>query len=244
MPAALTLSGVTKRYRGRVALNDIACEIRPGSATALLGVNGAGKSTLMRSVLDLIHLDAGRIDIFGVDHRLARARAPLAWLGERFVPPHIGRGREVLELLCALQGASCDPQRVAAECAALQFDVAALERPARDYSKGMQQKLGLIACLLADRPLLLLDEPMSGLDPLAHALIRARLRALREAGTTLLFSTHALRDVTEICDRVLVLHAGRLVFDGGVGALAARDAGGDLEHALLALIESLAAFTV
>ncbi len=233
--AALSVAGVSKRYGRTTALDDISFELIPGSAVALLGTNGAGKSTLIRAVLDLIGLDAGAIAIYDVPHRRAAARAPLAYLGERFLPPHTARGREVLQLLCDLHGVPLDPARVAAECAALELDVAALERPARDYSKGMLQKLGLIACLLAKRPLLVLDEPTSGLDVQAHALIRARLAAHRAAGATLFFSTHDLADVAALCDRALVLRAGRLVFDGSVAALAARDPEGDLERAFLAV---------
>ena len=235
MIAALSVAGLSKHYRRQVALHDVGFDLLPGTSTALLGANGAGKSTLIRAVLDLVGIDAGHIEIFGVPHRAARARMPLAYLGERFLPPQVARGGELLDLLCELHEVRVDAARVAAECAALEFDVAALARPARDYSKGMLQKLGLVACLLAGRPLLLLDEPMSGLDVRAHALFRRRLLALRAAGTTLFFSTHALRDVAELCDRVLVLQAGTLVFDGSVPALAARDAGGDLERAFLAL---------
>jgi ABC-2 type transport system ATP-binding protein len=223
MGAALAVEGVTKRYRRRLALDGVGFALEPGSATALLGLNGAGKSTLLRAVLDLMPIDAGRIRIFGEDHRQARARAPLAYLGERFLPPHFARGREVLAMLAGLHELRFDADRVAAECARLDFDPAALDRPAREYSKGMLQKLGLVACLLAGRPLLLLDEPMSGLDPLARALIRDRLRALSNEGGTLFFSTHSLRDVEDLCSRVLVLHGGRLRFDGSVEALAARD---------------------
>jgi len=235
MAAALSVVGVSKRYGRTRALDGISFELAPGTATALLGMNGAGKSTLIRAVLDLVGLDAGSIAIHGLPHRRAAARAPLAYLAERFLPPHASRGREVLELLCDLHGVAFDAGRAAAECAALELDPAALERPAREYSKGMLQKLGLVACLLAARPMLVLDEPTSGLDVQAHALIRARLAALRAAGTTLFFSTHELGDVALLCERALVLRAGRLVFDGPVAELAAQDPAGDLERAFLAL---------
>ena len=235
MGAALSVAGVSKAYGRTPALENVTFELPVGGATALLGLNGAGKSTLIRAVLDLVGIDAGRIRIHDISHRRAEARAPLAYLGERFLTPHTARGREVLELLCNLHGVPLDAAHLAAECAALDFDAAALARPAREYSKGMLQKLGLIACLLAARPFLILDEPTSGLDVGAHRLIRERLAGLRAAGTTLLFSTHDLRDVAALCDRVLVLCAGRLVFDGTVTALAATAPDGDLERAFLAL---------
>jgi ABC-2 type transport system ATP-binding protein len=236
--AALAVDGVCKRYRGRVALDAVSFRVEPGVPTALLGVNGAGKSTLFRAILDLVPLDAGRIAVFGDDHRRPRARRPLAYLGERFVPPPFARGRDVLAMLLGLHGQAYDAPRAAAECARLELDPTALARPAREYSKGMLQKLGLIACLLVERPLLLLDEPLSGLDPQARAVVRERLRALRDGGTTVLFSTHALRDVEELCARVLVLHGGRLCFDGEVAALAARDPAQDLERSFLSLLSA------
>lgn len=232
MTAALEVAGVSKRYGATQALREVSFTLAPGSSTALLGSNGAGKSTLIRAVLDLVGLDGGSISLYGQPHRQAGARAPLAYLGERFLPPATARGEEVLMLLCDLHGVRYDRAQARAECEALELDPAALTRPARDYSKGMLQKLGLIACLLAARPLLVLDEPMSGLDVQAHTLFRQRLAALRAAGTTLFFSTHTLRDVAELCDRALVLRAGQLVFDGTVAALAAD---GDLERGFLAI---------
>ena len=100
MRAALSVVGVCKRYASTVALAEVSFVLAPGSATALLGVNGAGKSTLIRAVLDLVGLDAGAIEIHDVPHHRAAARVPLAYLGERFLPPHAARGREVLQLLC------------------------------------------------------------------------------------------------------------------------------------------------
>lgn len=96
----------------------------------------------------------------------------------------------------------------------LDLDVSALKRPVRAYSKGMTQKLGLAACFLANKALYVLDEPMSGLDPKARALLKARLQSLRSNGCTLFFNTHALADVEEICDRMAILHDGQIRFVG------------------------------
>lgn len=233
---AIECAGLVRRYGARTALADVGFTITAGSAVALIGVNGAGKTTLLRGLLDLGRLDAGTVQIFGRPHLQPAARAALAYLPERLEPPAFARGDEWLRHLLALHGRACDPAAAAAEAAALELDPAALHAPLRTYSKGMAQKLGLIACILTGAPLLVLDEPLSGLDPHARALFRRRLLALKAAGTTLFFSTHDLADAAQICDRLLLLHAGRLVFDGGPAALCEAHGADTLEAAFLACI--------
>lgn len=233
MTSALRLQQVGLRYGARRALDRVSLEIPQGAAVALLGLNGAGKSTLLRAILDLVAIDTGTISIFQRSHREPAARLAVAGLGEVFTPPRYATGREFLSLLCHLHGQDYHPEHAARECLALALDPAVLLHPAREYSKGMAQKLGLVACVLVAPPLLLLDEPMGGLDPHSHALFRARLQALQAAGTTLFFSTHALADVPVLCDRVVVIEAGAICFDDSLNTLAPD---GELEHALLALL--------
>jgi ABC-2 type transport system ATP-binding protein len=134
-----------------------------------------------------------------------------------------------------------EEERVKQTFKELDLEPEALKKAARTYSKGMTQKLGLAACVLSGKPLHILDEPTSGLDPKARARLKRRLRTLRDAGATVFFTTHTLADVEEICDRMAVLHRGRLRFVGTPGALRTTY-GGDLEHAFLACIdEELAA---
>ncbi|MGH8596405.1 MAG: ABC transporter ATP-binding protein [Gammaproteobacteria bacterium] len=234
-PAALTFSAVTKHYAGRPVLNNLNLMIT-ARATALVGVNGAGKSTLLRASLDLIGIDAGSIAIDGLDHRSPQARANLAYLPERFLPPHYLNGRELLRALQRLHGGAYDEAAAVACCRALDFDPALLERRARDYSKGMTQKLGLAACLLARRSLLILDEPLSGLDPLARRYCCEQLAAEKMRGTGLLFSTHTLHGLEALCDWVVVMHAGRIIFDDTLPVLKALHPTGTADEALLELI--------
>lgn len=232
----LRYAAVTKAYGRAPVLIDITLEILRGSSTALLGMNGAGKSTLLRLALDLIAPNSGDITLSGLPARLPGARQGLAYLPERFVPPHYLTGAELLKTLLLQHGIDYDERAAIAECRQLELDPAALKRRVRDYSKGMAQKLGLIACLLARREFLILDEPMNGLDPLAHRLCCARLRAAQAAGTTILFSSHALHDIGELCERVVILHASRIAFDGPLEALRERAPGQDLEQAFLCVI--------
>jgi len=121
---------------------------------------------------------------------------------------------------------------------ALDLDVVALNLPVRAYSKGMTQKLGLAACLLCRKDLYIFDEPMSGLDPKARALLKTQMRDFKTQGRTVFFTSHALADVAELCDRVAVLHAGMLLFAGAPAALCEQYADRDLEGAFLNCIDS------
>lgn len=240
MTALLEFAAVRKRFGTHAVLDQVSLDVARGEALGLVGLNGAGKTTLIRSLLDLVRIDSGRIGIAGHAHTAPAARAQLAYLPERFNPPWFATGLELLRHLTALHGSRFDAAAAVAEAAALDLADEALARPAREYSKGMAQKLGLIATILPRCPLLILDEPMSGLDPKARALVKQRLLALRAAGTTLFFSTHLLADVETLCDRVAILHAGRIVWQGTPAALTAHFDAPDLETAFLAAIDSAA----
>jgi ABC-2 type transport system ATP-binding protein len=211
---AIALEGLAKRFGGRQVLDGLDLEVPAGESFGLVGVNGAGKTTCIKALLDFIDLDAGAIRILGIPHRETRAREPLAFLPERFLPPYYLTGRDFLGCMARLRGAALDPARAQRACTELDLEPAVLDRPVRQYSKGMAQKLGLIACFLSGRQLYVLDEPMSGLDPKARLLVKRVLGRLRGEGCTLFFSTHLLADVAELCDRLGVLHDGRLRYVG------------------------------
>jgi len=233
---ALRFAQVTKSYAGVPALSDFSLEVRRGALFGLVGVNGAGKTTLIKCLLDCCDADGGAIEIFDVRHRVTAARARLAYLPERFNPPFYLTGRDFVRYMLELYRAPYDEDRVARLFGALDLDRSALDRPARVYSKGMTQKLGLAACLLSGKDLYVLDEPTGGLDPKARALLKAELKALRSAGHTVFFTSHALADVAELCDHMAVLHAGRLRFAGSPQELIGRYGSPNLEQAFLACI--------
>ena len=233
---ALRFAGVAKSYAGVPALSEFSLDVKHGDFFGLVGVNGAGKTTLLKCLLDFCDADGGAIEIFGVPHRATAARARVAYLPERFNPPHYLTGRDFVRYMLELYRAPYDEARVARLFDALDLDRSALDRPARVYSKGMTQKLGLAACLLSGKDLYVLDEPTSGLDPKARALLKGELQALRNAGRTVLFTSHALADIAEMCDRMAVLHAGRLRFAGPPQDLVRRQGRPDLEQAFLACI--------
>lgn len=234
---ALRFADVTKTYGRTRALSAISFDVRQGEFFGLIGVNGAGKTTLLKCLLDFCDIDDGRIEIFGVAHRLTAARARLAFLPERFNPPFYLTGRDFLQYMARLHRAPYDADNVERVFHGLDLDVAALAKPVRSYSKGMTQKIGLAACLLSGKDLHVLDEPASGLDPKARALLKGELAGLRAAGRTVFFSSHALPDVEELCDRIGVVHEGRLLFAGTPDELRGMfGAARDLEQAFLACI--------
>jgi ABC-2 type transport system ATP-binding protein len=233
MGEAVRIDSLAKRYGRQVALDDVELSIAGGEAFGLVGANGAGKTTLIRCLLDITAPDAGSIAIFGVPSRQAAARARLAYLPERFVPPHYLTGEEFLRTLAALSGVSYDPARAAHLISQLELDPVALARPVRALSKGMTQKLGLAGCLLPERDLYVLDEPMSGLDPAARVAVKGVLARLSAEGRTLFFTSHVLADVEELCSSIAVLERAQLRFRGSPQALRERYAEPSLERAFL-----------
>ena len=233
---ALRFQHVVKRYGKLPVLAGVDLEVHGGECFGLVGVNGAGKTSLIKCLLDFCALDGGEIAIFGQPHRQPAARAPLGFLPERFIPPYYLSGAEFVQYFLNLQGLAYHAAALAQMAQALDLEESALNKPVRSYSKGMTQKLGLAACLLARKPLYVLDEPMSGLDPKARALFKQQLRQLRTAGSTLFFTSHLLADVDELCDRMAILHDGQLRFVGSP-ADCRRTYGADtLEQAFLACI--------
>ncbi len=235
---ALRAEGLVKRYGTRRALDGAGLEIGAGATAGLIGANGAGKTTFIKCALDLCAPEAGRVAIFGIDSRQAIARARLAYLPERFVPPHYLLGREFLAMTLALAGANFDAARAAALAAELELEPQALQRPVRQLSKGMTQKLGLAACFLQDRDLYVLDEPMSGLDPAGRLAVKSVLTRLKQGGRALFFTSHVLSDVEELCSTIAVLDHGRLRFCGAPAELRERYGEDNLERAFLNCIRS------
>jgi len=239
-PKAIEFSGVRKQFGRHPVLADLSLEVRAGEIFALVGVNGAGKTTCIKCLLDLCHVDAGRIAIFGRPATSHESRRPLVYLPERFLPPHHLRGGEFLDFMTAMHRARPSPGRVREVLAVLDLAPSALGKPVHECSKGMAQKLGLAACFLAGKPLLVFDEPMSGLDPKARVLVKHHLAGLRAGGATVFFSTHLLADAGDLCDRMGVLHDGAMRFAGSPAQLRQRFPSATLEESWLACISRTA----
>jgi len=233
---AIHINRLYKGFKSHPVLNGVNLQVKQGEYFGLVGMNGAGKTTLIKSMLDFCQIDSGNIQIFDTSHRLTAARGRLAYLPERFNPPYYLSGREFLRYMAQLHGVSYRRDAVERVFHHLDLDLAALSRPVRTYSKGMAQKLGLATCFLSQRRLLVLDEPMSGLDPKARALFKDYLLQVREDGQTIFFTTHLLNDVESLCDRLAILHQGEVRFTGSPAACCEHYGADNLERAYLRAI--------
>jgi ABC-2 type transport system ATP-binding protein len=240
MATAVRIGALVKRYGKVSALHGVDLDVGAGEAFGLVGANGAGKTTLIRCLLDLTARDAGTIEIFGVAATAPASRRHLSYLPERFQPPHYLRGGEFLSAMLALAGERYDATLAERLLDELELERDALARPVRALSKGMAQKLGLAACLLAPRDLYLLDEPMSGLDPAARVAVKSVLRRLHGEGRTLFFTSHVLADVEELCSSLAVLDRGALRFRGSPAALCEKYSEPRLEAAFMRCIRDRA----
>ncbi|MBM2829943.1 MAG: transporter ATP-binding protein [Gammaproteobacteria bacterium] len=233
---ALQINKVVKTFGKHEVLKGIDLDVQSGEFIGLIGVNGAGKTTLIKCMLDFCALTSGSIEIFGVQHTRTNSRRRLVFLPEKFMPPYYLTGRDFLVYMSELHGVGYRNVKVAELLRVLDLDQSALSKPVRQYSKGMGQKLGLAACLLSNKELMVFDEPMSGLDPRARAYLKRYLLELKQAGNTLFFSTHLLSDVEALCDRVAILHAGKIHFIGTPQECCRKYQADDLEQAYLACV--------
>ena len=233
---ALRVERLEKRYRAHPALSGVDLIVSAGETAALVGANGAGKTTLIKCILDLVFPDSGLIELFGVPHRRPQSRMRVAYLPERFSPPHYLKGAEFVEMTVTLAGGRYERASAERRLGELGLDPAVLERPVRQLSKGMTQKLGLAANLLLERDLYVFDEPMSGLDPASRIALKSVLARLQREGRTVFLTSHALADAEELAAALIVLDGGRVRFHGTPAALCERHGEPNLERAYLKCI--------
>jgi len=214
MTAPLYVNDIDKSYANRKVLEHIDLSLVPGEIFGLIGLNGAGKTTLIKIILDLIDAESGSADIFGIASTNLNSRRKLSYLPEKFQPSRYLKGMEYLDLALSYYGKKLDVEQAREYALKLDLNPAVLETRVGSYSKGMGQKLGLLGAFLVDANLLVLDEPMSGLDPSARIKLKDMLLDSKRQGKTIFFSSHILSDLDEICDRIGVIHNGKLVFTG------------------------------
>ena len=227
---------LTKRFGRTLAVNDLTFTLKAGTITGFLGPNGAGKSTTLRMLFGLAAPTSGSALVFG--HRYAELEAPSRAVGAilesgDFHPARSGRAH--LRMLALAAGISWE--RVNDVLAEVELSPKTAARPVRTYSLGMRQRLGLAAALLGRPRLLLLDEPINGLDPTGVHWLRTALHRFAADGGTVLVASHVLAEVAQTVDRVLIINNGRLQADAPVQQLAD---GRNLEDAYLQLIAEAA----
>src|SRR4051812_41661840 len=239
MASPLSVQAVHKSYDNRKVLEDITFSLVKGEVFGLIGLNGAGKTTLIKVLLDLIQAEQGGASLFDIPATNLNARKNLSYLPEKFQPSRYLKGLEYLELALAYYNKKLDVPLAREYAVRLDLDPSVLDARVGSYSKGMGQKLGLLGAFMVDATLLILDEPMSGLDPSARIKLKNMLLKARSQGKTVFFSSHILSDIDEICDRIGVIHEGRLFFIGTPAEFKAKYSGeASLEKAFLRSIQN------
>jgi ABC-2 type transport system ATP-binding protein len=222
MPPRLTFSAISKQFGGYTALHPLSLTLEHGEILGFLGPNGAGKTTAIHLALGFLRPSSGSGSLLGRPFGDAEARSRLGFVAD--VPVFFSEsGFRSVELAARLNGVS-DPQlareiRDLLGAVGLPQDEANARKDARQFSRGMQQRLALAQALINDPELLILDEPAAALDPAGVQQVRELLRKARHAGKSIFFSSHQLTEVEQICDRIAFLHQGRLLRCGSLKEL-------------------------
>jgi ABC-2 type transport system ATP-binding protein len=213
----ISFTAVTKRYGPRAgpAVDDVTLSVDKGAFFALLGPNGAGKTTLVKMLLDFIKPTRGAIAIDGVMARDPSARRGVGYLPENIrIPRHL-TGMQYLKRQASLIGLRPDEAGTRISGALDTVGMRGRERdPAKSYSKGMLQRMGLAAALLSGTKLLVLDEPVSGLDPIGIRDVRCIMEALKKKGVTIILNSHLLSEAEKTCDAVAIINKGKIALTG------------------------------
>ena len=213
----IKIDSVVKAFGAKRAVDGISFTVERGEVVGFLGPNGAGKTTTIKCLLDLIHPDAGTIEILGRPHSQPRSRESLGFLPENPYFYEYLTAREFLAFTADLFGLG---KKETGERIASLLKLVGLERaadlPLRKYSRGMLQRAGLAQALVNDPKLVVLDEPLGGLDPLGRKEIRDIIVRFKDEGKTVFFTSHILQDIEMICDRVAIIVGGRIVKEGGL----------------------------
>ncbi len=221
MESVIETKALTKKFGGRAAVDGVDLIVPAGVAFGFLGPNGAGKTTMIRTLLGLTQPTSGEISLLGLPQPSKRREA-LARVGaiveEPKFHPHL-TGRENLKIVAAARDREADT-RIPSSLERVGLAHRADDR-VKTYSLGMRQRLGIARCLLADPVLLILDEPMNGLDPAGILETRNLIRAFVDEGRTVFLSSHLLDEVEKTCDHIAIVDQGRIIVQGSVGEISA-----------------------
>ena len=219
------------------AVENLTLSLGKGEVTGFLGTNGAGKTTTIKILIGLIRPTSGTVRLFGGDPSDAASRARIGYMPEiAYYYPYLNV-RELLSFYGGVCGMDKKTVRSRTDELLEEVELAdAAKRPLKEYSKGMLQRAGIAQALLNDPDLLILDEPFTGLDPLARIHFRELLKRLRDKGKSIFFSSHELGETELLCDNVAIMKQGHCIYHGPVSRLAG-DGGGNLERLFLDVLE-------
>ena len=212
----LSLKNISKSFAGKVAVEDVSFDVKPGEIIGFLGPNGAGKTTTIRMALGLVKQDAGEVSLFG------QPPGPHAFGRVAFLPEERGlykkqTARESIAHMARLNGMKAKDAFPLADRLLDKYGLGEAKRKKnKNMSKGMAQKVQLLSAIAHDPEFYILDEPFSGLDPVNQQVLENMVREIADRGRTIIFSTHVMEHAERLCDRIILMSGGRKVFDGSL----------------------------
>ncbi|RZF23186.1 ABC transporter ATP-binding protein [Halobacteriovorax vibrionivorans] len=219
----LTCKDISKSFKkdfwskNFVAIRDVSFSLEPGRIVGFLGANGAGKTTLIKIILGFIKPDTGSVEVLGIDWNDESIRKLIGYMPERPFYYQNLTGYEFLDYCGKLQGVSEEKIKENTKKWASKLEIEfALDRKIKGYSKGMLQRLGFVSALIHEPRLIILDEPLSGLDPIGRKEFKEVIRDVNAHGVGVFFSSHIVSDVQEVCDDVVVLENGEIIYNGSI----------------------------
>lgn len=218
-------------------LTNVDLAVCRGETVGLIGLNGAGKTTLIKTLLGLRQKKAGTFSLnYKSDKKREGKQDAVAYLPEKFEPPAFLTGYEFIAFSLSVYGKKLDREATRLAVHDLAFDLKFLDKKVSSYSKGMRQKIGLLATVLTGCDLMILDEPMSGLDPFSRSLVKDLIKAEKAKGVSFLISSHVLADMEEICDKVTIIDQGKIHFFGAPHEFVEMREGETLERCFMDLV--------
>jgi ABC-2 type transport system ATP-binding protein len=236
----ITTRLLTKHYADTPAIQNVNLEVQPGTIYGFLGTNGAGKTTTIKILMGLLVPTSGSATIAGLDTRKDRLvlKSKVGYLPDTPLFPSFLKGREILEMAGELHGFSrAEARRRAAQLLEWLGLVDAAEEYSEQYSIGMKKRLGLGCATVHDPDVYLLDEPTNGLDPYATRLVSEWIQTQSQTGRTILLSTHRLDMAERVCSHLGIIHKGRMITQGELGAIRGRMHAEDLEEIFFAVTQ-------
>jgi len=219
MPDAITLRGVTKRFNGTLAVDDLSLSVPEGSIYGFIGPNGSGKTTTLRMIMHILLPDEGEIEVLG-SRDTAAARDRVGYLPEERGLYKKMTIRRLLRYYARLKGGTRAGIDAAIEEWMERIELPGLlDRPIETLSKGMSQKVQFVSAVVSNPSLLILDEPFSGLDPVNAQVVKDAVLEIRRRGATVVFSTHDMSTAERMCDRIFMIFRGRKVLDGSLESI-------------------------
>ena len=237
MDSVLKISEISKSFEKALILDCINLNIEKNDIFGFIGLNGAGKTTLIKIILDLLDQDSGEVEIEKISRILPESRKSVFYLPEKFQPSNNLYGQEFLDFSLSFYRKKIDLNLAKELCEKFEFPFAALKKKTSTYSKGMTQKLGLLAAFLSNANLIILDEPMSGLDLKARISLKRELVLYKNLGKTIFFSSHILSDMDDICNKIAILHKSKILFNGTPQELKSIYKKENLDEAFLEIIK-------